>query len=156
MRGCVTFGQNFEKGMIEKIFKIHNWFLVISAGCLIWFISNPTKAIEIPLHDTYFVIDFNLIALLLAVLFAFFSIAYTRRQARLNNWLGWLHLIFTVLPIFFISNWEYPFHKVGFQTAEIMADFNRTISFLKTALLVLLFGQLLFLINYFSKRLTIN
>lgn len=61
---------------------------------------KPDKALDINIHDTYFVIAIMHLALLISIIFGILGFGYwvvIRLNRRLVNWLTVIHLIITVI-----------------------------------------------------------
>ncbi|MBL7984532.1 MAG: cbb3-type cytochrome c oxidase subunit I [Flavobacteriales bacterium] len=123
------------------------------------------SALDIPIHDTYYVIAWRQAWLVLAILFLAFAFAYWLYERltsrRPNKALGMIHFISTVLlplvfgPVHFITaNATVP-HRYYDYSSFPMFDGALDLSALVTAFtLIAVIGQLAFLLNliWYSER----
>ena len=116
---------------------------------LIWLgtILIPAEAIDIQLHDTYFVIAYYHLALLITILLSGFGLGYWLFSKKpLIRWMTIFHTIITIILIVTCFFWY------GFPTNENAANYiegdtlSRSISYFILSLLFLL-GQILFVLN---------
>jgi len=113
--GTIYLTKNIRKKVSNsgtRLFGIGSLFLLILSILTGAFWGN--SAIDIQLHDTYFVIAHFHILILFSLIFGFYAIVYfvtpkiIRRQ--LNETLGQLHFWLTTIVIFFLM---YPIYNLG-------------------------------------------
>ncbi len=109
---------------------------------IIWIIKDvfPNSAIDIQMHDTYFVIAKSFILSSLAIYFGIVGFIYwCLRKANIRNWLTNLHLAITLLfiPILILL-----FTKI--YIFVLPSEINYVVPWLIIAFII---GQLLFLLN---------
>jgi len=128
--------------IIKKPYK--PFLLAILPVMLLGFLSRGA-VLDINIHDTYVIINYWHMALLISVLFAISGISYwamTKANKKPATWLSAIHLILTfggslmlwILPNFYsVYSFAYAFNNL---TAAIIIS-----------ILVMLIGQILFPIN---------
>ncbi|MCY7410886.1 MAG: cbb3-type cytochrome c oxidase subunit I, partial [Chitinophagales bacterium] len=132
--------------------------LFISGGLTGIFLGN--SALDIPLHDTYFVVAHFHIVMGISAFFGMFAGVYhwfPKLFARfMNNTLGFIHFWITFVGAYVIF---WPQHYQGlagmprryysldaFQSFTVFHDLNQ---FITVAAMVVFFAQILFIINFF-------
>jgi cytochrome c oxidase subunit 1 len=132
--------------------------LFISGGLTGIFLGN--SALDIPLHDTYFVIAHFHIVMGVSAFFGMLAGVYQwfpKMFGRyMNNSLGYIHFWITFVGAYLIF---WPMHYMGltgvprryysfdaFQSFSMFGDLNR---FITVAAMLVFFAQLLFMLNFF-------
>ncbi|MBX2829059.1 MAG: cbb3-type cytochrome c oxidase subunit I [Flavobacteriaceae bacterium] len=129
--------------LIEKPYLI--FLLSIPIIMLIGILSGDA-VLDINVHDTYFVIAYLHLALMISVLFGIIGIGYWIMQKvdrKLSMWLNWTHIGLTFGGTFAV--WI----LTKFYRTEIMEyEFNNNLTFIITLIILLvIFGQIIFPIN---------
>jgi cytochrome c oxidase subunit 1 len=131
--------------------------LFISGGLTGIFLGN--SALDIELHDTYFVIAHFHIVMGIAAFFGMFAGVYhwfPKMFGRfMNNTLGYIHFWITIVGAYMIF---WPMHYMGlagvprryysfdaFQSFNMFGNLNE---FLSLAAMLVFFGQILFIVNF--------
>lgn len=127
-------------------------FLLIS-----FFILKDNNVIDIHIHDTYFVIASEYLFGLLAILSLFFWLLYLVTNKMLfSKALMWAHVMITLSGFIIFASDLYlgtafsnlkPRRYYDLSSSVSFGYFHQSSKVLSTALIVLLFGQLIFLIN---------
>lgn len=145
--------------------------LFISGGLTGIYLGNST--IDIPLHDTYFVVAHFHIVMAMAAGFGMFAGIYhwfpkMWAGRQMNNVLGDLHFWITFVGCYCIF---WPMHYLGmsgvprryfsFQSFETFNMYDNLNIFISVSAMVVFFAQVLFLINFFysafkGKKMTSN
>src|SRR5215216_5757082 len=125
------------------------YVLFFVSGVLLAILSFFSQAtIDFHVHDTYFIIAKAHFLIALSALFLFFWIAYVAANKIIyKRSLVWLHLAFTILPtlvILFFIVWGYSYYILKSSPFKAFQQLNQIFGI---ALLVLVFAQLIFLIN---------
>ena len=130
-------------------------FLLIS-----FFILKDNNAIDIHLHDTYFVIAHTHVFWLLAILCLFVWILYViTNKILFSKALTWVHVIFTILAmIIFVSDFYFAniFSNIKprrYYDFSSWVSFRHASEFVKAigiALILFLSGQIIFVINFIA------
>ncbi len=133
--------------------------LFISGGLTGIFLGN--SALDIPLHDTYFVVAHFHIVMGLAAGFGLFVGVYhwfpkLFNGRMMNNTLGYMHFWFTFVGSYCIF---WPMHYLGmtgvprryfeFSTFETFNVYSEMNIFITSAAILVFFAQFLFLFNFF-------
>ncbi|MBC8048149.1 MAG: hypothetical protein H7Y00_15225 [Fimbriimonadaceae bacterium] len=117
------------------------------------FIQIANHAIDVELHDTYFIISGKHAIWLVDIIFIFlWFIYFTLRKIIWSILLTWLHVLVTIGFLFIIL---FPFSnffnlpkrydsEAGYETVAFYGDINRIVSIFA---IVLFFTQMLFIIN---------
>jgi heme/copper-type cytochrome/quinol oxidase subunit 1 len=137
--------------MIKKYLQPETLFLV--TGLLIvthrlLFVRQP---LDVPIHDTYIVVDAFHITFLITVLFMILSLPYSlfrKADNPLSQTGGWIHYVSTILPCFVVViihliNIVYQPDQVN-EMRERSEKYNMIITF---SCVFCLLGQLVFLVN---------
>mgnify|MGYP000704683300 CR=1 FL=1 len=143
-----------DENIMKKI-KTYWWFLIISLPLiLLGFFVGADSVIDIPVHDTYYVVDIGHISIGIGLLFFISGCGYLFNKLKFNRILNVLHFVCTLLGFIFIlfpmnfiglartprkyySNTEYTF-------LDSIPDMNNIITF---GVGIILFGILVYLIN---------
>ena len=139
------------------------FFLLLTS----FFVLTGNTTVDLHLHDTYFVIADSHFFWLLAILAVVVWTIYLLTSKLLySKALTWIHVVITLLTIllfaltpFFGNNLINP-TSGGYYDYNIWSSFDSYTRFFKTVtitILVLLFGQIIFVINLIAglfKRLT--
>jgi len=116
---------------------------------LIWLavLLIPTEAIDLQIHDTYFVIAYYHWAMLFTIVLGGIGFLYWFfRKKSMIRWMTIFHVLITIIPIVGLFIW-YGFPEAGNIGSYIQGDrISRIIGFWITFLLFLL-GQIFFIIN---------
>ncbi len=116
---------------------------------LIWLavLCLPTEAIDIQIHDTYFVIAYYHWALFLTIFLGGIGLLYWFfRKKGMIRWMTIFHILITIIPTVFLFIW-YGFPTGKFANSYIETDkVGRVIGYWIIILLFLL-GQIFFIIN---------
>lgn len=143
---------------VPMLFAIGFVSLFISGGLTGLFLGN--SALDIHLHDTYFVIAHFHIVMGISAFFGMFAGVYhwfPKMYGRfMNNTLGYIHFFITFVGSYVIF---WPMHYEGvagmprryydfssWQSFHQFTDLNKMIS---VAAIIVFFGQLIFVFNYF-------
>jgi cytochrome c oxidase subunit 1 len=132
--------------------------MFISGGLTGIFLGN--SALDIPLHDTYFVVAHFHIVMGIAAFFGMFAGIYNwfpKMYGRfMNETLGKIHFWGTMIGAYAIF---WPMHYIGlagvprryysFDTFEAFKDFGDTNKFITTAAIIVFALQVLFVVNFF-------
>ena len=119
---------------------------------------KQSNTIDIHLHDTYFVIAHAHVFWLLAILSCFAWVVYLLTNKILfSNALTWVHIIITILTfvlfalaLYFgdsLSNLK-PRRYYDYSVADSFTAYDKYTKAIGIALSVLVFGQLIFIINF--------
>lgn len=126
------------------------FFLSIPVILLIGIMSGGAT-LDINVHDTYFVIAHFHIAVLISILFGIIGVGYwimKKANRKLSKWLNWTHIVLTIgglIAIFGIS-----YLSLGSDTHSQFPYFDeleRKNSILTSIIFIVIFGQLMYLIN---------
>lgn len=132
--------------------------LFISGGLTGIFLGN--SAIDIQLHDTYFVVAHFHIVMGVAAMFGMFAGIYhwfPKMYSRfMNNTLGYVHFFITMIGSYMIF---WPMHYMGmtgvprryfrFDAFDQFGQFGSTNQFISIFAILVFLGQMLFVFNYF-------
>ncbi len=121
------------------------WGSTLLIWLAVWLL--PAEAIDIQLHDTYWVIPYYHLAIPITVLLMGIGLLYwCFRKKGLIQWITIFHILTTVLPIWVL------FIKCGFPKEDGVGDYiegdtiSRSLPYLILLLLFIL-GQILFVLN---------
>jgi len=149
--------QNKSSRFLKLKTKPYELFGLIALLFFVISLFSSHRDIDINLHDTYIVISKVNIYRILVVLFLFiWSIYIFSHRILLANTLTWLHVAFTVLPIFIFFLTQHPAQEgpprryYAFSEFEHMKPAFNWVLVWSIAFLILLFGQLFLLINLFG------
>ena len=142
-------GYDLIQTNMKHAFKLpYSLFLITGLLVIILSFFHSAETIDIHVHDTYYVIAENFIFLALALFFLFFWIAYSAgRTVIYKKSLVWLHFILTALSALFILScilYGYRYYSLDIGVKRYMNKMNHVIIL---ATLVLIFAQLIFLVN---------
>ena len=129
-------------------------FLITAIILFLFSLFSPDHGLDLLLHDTYFVIDGQVLyrraALNLLLLWAIYFLA---RKFLFSKKLTWIHVIFTLALVFvwivpiFRNYWDGTTHYADYSGWESVQNFN-TIAYFQLALaLAFVLAQILFLIH---------
>jgi cytochrome c oxidase subunit I len=141
-----------------SLFAIGFVSMFISGGLTGIFLGN--SAIDIPMHDTYFVVAHFHIVMGIAAFFGMFAGIYNwypKMYGRfMNETLGKIHFWGTIIGAYAIF---WPMHYMGlagvprryysFDTFDAFKDFDATNQFITVAAIVVFGLQMLFVVNFF-------
>ena len=133
--------------MSLTLHKPHTIFWIcIPLIVLIGMLEGGSAAIDINVHDTYFIIAAFHMAILNSILFGIIGFGYwlmQRFNRVLSKWLNWAHIILTLggLVILWIISW--------IRSNSIPDSFDTLNMVAVITVLVIIFGQILYLINIF-------
>ena len=119
---------------------------------LIWLavLVLPVEAIDLQIHDTYFVIAYYHWALLLTIILVGIGLLYWFfKDRQMIRWLTIFHVIITIIPIVSFFIW-YGFPEEGFVSNYIKADNVSRIIGYWVVILLFIIGQIFFIINLLS------
>ncbi|WP_299523685.1 cbb3-type cytochrome c oxidase subunit I [Winogradskyella sp.] len=132
--------------MNKLIEKPHLIFLLVIPIIMLIGILSGDSVLDINVHDTYFVIAYLHLAILISILFGIIGIGYwimKKANRKLSKWLNWTHIGLTfggTLVVWILTN---------FYRTEIMEyEFNNNLTLIITLIILLIIiGQLIFPIN---------
>ncbi len=109
-------------------------------------ILSGDSVLDINVHDTYYIIAYLHLAIMISILFGIIGIGYwimTKADRKLSKWLNWTHIGLTFGGTLFV--WI----LTKFYRTEIMEyEFNNNLTLIITLIIVLMIiGQLIFPIN---------
>lgn len=121
-------------------------FAFILSGVLILLFSIVFSNLNfnLNLHDTYFIISYLHISILVCIYLIFIGLIYLISK-KLNNKLGVIHLVATIFPIIISVASSYILEQ---QNLENVKRINYIIAF---SALVIILGQIIFIINIFKQ-----
>ena len=126
------------------------FFLLIPVILLMGIMSGDTT-LEINIHDTYFVIAHFHVAVLISILFGIIGVGYwlmKKSNRKLSKWLNWTHIVLTIGGL--IAIFRIPYLSLGSDTQSQFPHFDeleKKNSILTSIILIITFGQLMYLIN---------
>ena len=131
------------KSLINKPYLI---FLIAIPIIMLIGILSGDAILDINVHDTYYVIAYLHLAIMISILFGIIGIGYWIMQKagrKLSKWLNWTHVGLTfggILIVWILTK---------FYRTEIMEyEFNNNLSLIITLIvLIMIVGQLIFPIN---------
>jgi heme/copper-type cytochrome/quinol oxidase subunit 1 len=139
--------------------KPYNLFLLIGFIFVVisLFVLSQHNSIDIHLHDTYFVITHTHFFWFLAILALFVWVLYLLTNKFLfSKALTWIHVIITILTLVFfalalyygdnLSNLQ-PRRYYEYSSLDSFNDYDRYTKTIGTVLSILIFGQIIFVIN---------
>ncbi|WP_299365896.1 cbb3-type cytochrome c oxidase subunit I [Winogradskyella sp.] len=132
--------------MNKLIEKPHLIFLLAIPIIMLIGILSGDSVLDINVHDTYFVIAYLHLAILISILFGIIGIGYwimKKADRKLSKWLNWIHIGLTfggTLVLWILTK---------FYRTEIMEyEFNNNLTLIITLIILLIIiGQLIFPIN---------
>lgn len=144
---------------VPMLFALGFVSLFISGGLTGLFLGN--SALDIHLHDTYFVVAHFHIVMGVSAFFGMFAGIYhwyPKMFGRfMNNTLGYIHFFITFVGAYLIF---WPMHYEGvagmprryydFSNWASFSQFSSLNEFITIATIMVFFGQLLFVVNFFS------
>ncbi len=132
--------------MNKLIEKPHLIFLpAIPIIVLIGILSGDT-VLDINVHDTYYVIPYLHLAMLISILFGIIGIGYwimQKADRKLSEWLNWIHIGLTFGGTLIVGI------LIQFYRTEIMEyEFNSNLTLIiSLIILIVVLGQLVFPVN---------
>lgn len=129
------------------------YHLVLAAGLLTAFLSLFCKAetIDVHIHDTYYILGSNHILLVSSVSLLLMWLLYAGVSRILfSNKLVWLHVVITIVTIAFIIAillWIGFYDKLYIVDFSAFGDVPIQYTVLAISFLLLIAGQLLFVVN---------
>ena len=132
--------------MNKLIEKPHLIFLLSIPIIILIGIMSGSADLDINVHDTYYIIAYLHLAILISILFGIIGIGYWLMQKadrKLSKWLNWIHIGLTfggTLIVWILTK---------FYRNEIMEwEFNNNLTMVITlTVLLMIIGQLIFPIN---------
>jgi len=132
--------------MNRLIEKPHLIFLLSIPIIMLIGILSGDAVLDINVHDTYYVIAYLHLAILISILFGIIGIGYWIMQKvdrKLSKWLNWTHIGLTfggTLVVWILTK---------FYRTEIMEyEFNNNLTLIITLIVLLMvFGQIIFAVN---------
>ena len=132
--------------MNKLIEKPHLPFLIAIPIIMLIGILSGDAVLDINVHDTYYVIAYLHLAILISILFGIIGIGYwvmLITERKLSKWLNWTHIGLTfggTLVVWILSK----FNRTEFMEYE----FNNNLTLIITLIILFMFfGQLIFPIN---------
>lgn len=143
--------------MIQN-FNAHRWFLWTSLPFLmlqaVFSLIWHTPSVNLPFHDTYYVISQSQILMLLAAFFVFLAVIYfvfLKMRRHLHSGLSVIHYILTMLSIIILifgMVFSGFFIKSDNENADaILFDYKSLNQAIAISAFLLIFGQIIFIIN---------
>jgi heme/copper-type cytochrome/quinol oxidase subunit 1 len=137
--------------MVKKYIQPETLFLV--SGLLIvtyrlFFVREP---FDLPIHDTYIVVDAFHITFLITISFMILSLPYSlfrKADNPLSKAGGWIHYVLTMLPWFVVM--IIPSINMRYQSdhlSEMMKRLEKYSMIIALSCMLCLLGQLVFLVN---------
>ena len=121
-------------------------------------VINQNSPVDIHLHDTYFVIGHTYIFWLLATLALFVWILYlVTNRILYSTTLTWVHTIITILTLLLLTTTLFisdnfmnttPRQHYDFSNWESPDNYTTFTKAIRVTIIVLLFGQIIFIINF--------
>jgi cytochrome c oxidase subunit I len=143
--------------MLKKILlKPHHYLLIYAIGLLLFSFTNPSsnKAIDIHLHDTYFVIAFqhifyalSLFLIFLWVLYHLLNRYFFSKALSSIHIIGTLACVVTFIILHFSSINNMPSRFIDFSQWESFREYNTTAKWYQYGTLSFIILQILFLFN---------
>ena len=135
--------------MNKLIEKPHLIFLLAIPIIMLIGILSEDAVLDINVHDTYYVIAYLHLSILISILFGIFGIGYwimLKADRKLSKWLNWTHIGLTfggTLIVWILTK---------FYRTEVMEyQFNNNLTIIITLfILLMIVGQLIFPINIIS------
>ena len=129
-------------------------FLITAIILFLFSLFSPDHGLDLLLHDTYFVIDGQVLYRAAALnLFLLWAICFLARKFLFSKMLTWIHVIFTLAFVFvwvvpiFRNYWDGATHYADYSGWESVQNFN-TIAYFQLGLaLAFVLAQVLFLIH---------
>jgi len=126
---------------------------------LVFSLSNMNSTLDIHLHDTYYVISYSYLLLLVVLIFAIFAVIYHWFERifkrKMNRWLGSVHFW---IPFLGLSNLLLPYQQMQFpniprryidySNLDGISYFNNQNNFIFIFIIVIIVAQLLFIYNF--------
>jgi heme/copper-type cytochrome/quinol oxidase subunit 1 len=137
--------------MIKKYIQPETLFLVSGLIIVTYRLLLVREPFDLPIHDTYIVVDAFHITFLITVLFMILSLPYSlfrKADNPLSNTGGWIHYISTMLPWFVVI--IIPFTHIRYQPdhlSEMMEQAEKFNMVITLSFILCLLGQLVFLVN---------
>ena len=132
--------------MSKLIENPHLIFLISIPFLILIGILSGDAVLDINVHDTYYVIAYLHLAILISILFGIIAIGYwimLKTDRKLSKWLNWTHIGLTfggTLVVWILTK----FYRTEFMEYE----FNNNLTLIITLIIVLMVvGQLIFPIN---------
>ena len=132
--------------MNKLIEKPHLIFLLAIPIIMLIGILSGNAMLDINVHDTYYVISYSHMAILISILFGIIGIGYWIMQKvdrKLSKWLNWTHIGLTfggTLIVWILTKF--------YRTEIIEYEFNNNLTLIITSIiLVMIIGQIIFPIN---------
>ena len=115
-------------------------FIIFGVLILLFTIVFSNSNFNLNLHDTYFIISYLHISILVCIYLIFIGLIYLIFK-KLNNKLGVIHLIVSIFPIIISIASSYILEQ---QNLENVKRINYIIAF---SALIIILGQIIFIIN---------
>ncbi|WP_066219740.1 cbb3-type cytochrome c oxidase subunit I [Formosa haliotis] len=117
-------------------------------------ILSGDAALDINIHDTYYVIAHFHLAILISILFGIIGIGYwimQKADRKLSKWLNWIHIGLTFGGIILILILSQLYREPKTDTILSDFDFNQKLDIIIfIILLITIFGQVIYPINLIS------
>jgi heme/copper-type cytochrome/quinol oxidase subunit 1 len=115
-------------------------FILSGVLILLFTIVFLNSNFSLNLHDTYFIISYLHISTLVCIYFISIGIIYLISK-KLNNKLGVIHLITTIFPIIISISSSYVLEQHNLENVK------RLNYIIASSALIIIFGQIIFIIN---------
>ncbi|SHG48530.1 cbb3-type cytochrome c oxidase subunit I [Flagellimonas flava] len=137
--------------MNKLIEKPHLIFLLSIPIIMLIGILSGDSVLDINVHDTYFVIAYLHLAILISILFGIIGIGYwimQKANRKLSKWLNLIHVVLTVGGLIAIFGIPYLlFDSTAESAFPVFDQIARQNLILILTIFLILFGQLMYLIN---------
>ena len=134
--------------LIENPYLI--FLLSIPLIMLIGILSGEAD-LDINVHDTYYVISYLHLAILISILFAIISIGYwimLKTNRKLSKWFNLTHIILTIGGLISLFGISILPSDSNYDSSSLIFDDLAMESLLRTLIILLMiFGQLIYIIN---------
>lgn len=136
------------KKLIQKPYLIFT--LVIPIALLIGIIYGKDE-LDINVHDTYYVISYFHLSIIVSILFGILLLGYWLMDIanrKLFKWINWFHIMITITSIIIIFSIPYlPNNTYSPYNSTILDDLKSPSMLLLLAILFMVLAQLFFVIN---------
>ena len=123
----------------------------ISIPLIILFgLTSGDNYLDINLHNTMFVVANSYIAIIFSILFGLIGFGYWlmhKFRYKLSKWLNFTHIVLTIGGLIFIWIITLFFNESNFKYGNSYSNEITKILILKFLILIILFGQLIYLTN---------
>ena len=132
--------------MNKLVEKPHLAFLLAIPVLMLIGILSENAVLDINVHDTYYVIPYLHLAILISILFGIIGMGYwimQKAERKLSKWLNWTHLGLTfggIIVVWILTKF--------YRTETMEYEFNNNLTLIITLIIILMIvGQLIFPIN---------